>query len=57
MPQRKFFVATGNLSFDFELFIGARVEKRRADDFLKPPAHEPIATTKPSLQQRLALSE
>ncbi len=27
MPQRKYFVATGILVFDFELFIGGRVQK------------------------------
>jgi hypothetical protein len=31
MPQRKYFVATDNLVFDFELFIGELVYKRRAD--------------------------
>jgi len=28
MPQRKVFVATGILVFDFELFIGERVKKK-----------------------------
>jgi len=28
MPQRKFFVATGILVFDFELFIGALRQKK-----------------------------
>jgi hypothetical protein len=27
MPQRKFFVATGIIVFDFELFIGGRVQR------------------------------
>jgi hypothetical protein len=31
MPQRKFFVATGILVFDFELFIGGRCEIMKAD--------------------------
>jgi hypothetical protein len=29
MPQRKFFVATEILLFDFELFIGARLQKQK----------------------------
>jgi hypothetical protein len=31
MPQRKFLVATEILVFDFELFIGGRREKERAE--------------------------
>jgi hypothetical protein len=30
MPQRKYFVATGIIVFDFELFIGGVVQKQRA---------------------------
>jgi hypothetical protein len=29
MPQRKFFMATAILVFDFELFIGGRRQKRK----------------------------
>jgi hypothetical protein len=38
MPQRKFFVAIRILVFDFELFIGGRLQKLRAENFLKLPA-------------------
>jgi hypothetical protein len=31
MPQRKFFVATEIIVFDFKLFIGGRGQKQRAD--------------------------
>ncbi len=37
MPQRKFFVATEILLFDFELLIGGRRQKQKADNSLKQP--------------------
>jgi hypothetical protein len=39
MPKRKFFVATDILLFYFELFIGDRRQKRRADN---PASYQPF---------------
>jgi hypothetical protein len=36
--SRKIIIATENLLFDYELFIGGRGQKERADNSLKLPA-------------------